>query len=78
MTNQIKSNQRKLQISVKTFLFFFVFFLKLLEDMSIFCGATDIPVLDFWWRLPWVSEPGWIPRLRASSPTHNGCLKMLN
>ena len=24
------------------------FFLKFLEDMSSFCGATDTPVLDFW------------------------------
>ena len=24
--------------------------------MSI-CGATDIPVLDFWWHLLWVSKP---------------------
>ena len=40
-------------------MFFFVF-LKLFEDMSPFCGATDAPVLDFWWRLPWVSKPGWI------------------
>ena len=33
--------------------------------MSPFCGATDTPVLDFWWCLPWVSKPGWIPRLRG-------------
>ena len=25
-----------------------------LEDISPFCGATDTPVLDFWWRLLWV------------------------
>ena len=25
----------------------FFFFLKFLEDMSPFCGATDTPVLDF-------------------------------
>ena len=51
------------------FFFFFLFFLKkFLEDMSPFCGATDTPVLDFWWRLPWVSKPGWIPCLRALSP----------
>ena len=50
---------------------FFFFLNKFLEDMSPFCGATDTPVLDFWWRLPWVSKPGWIPRLRASSPAHN-------
>ena len=28
-----------------------------LEDMSVFCGETDTPVLDFWWRLLWVSKP---------------------
>ena len=22
-----------------------------------FCEATDTPILDFWWRLLWVSEP---------------------
>ena len=21
------------------------------------CGTTDVPILDFWWRLPWVSKP---------------------
>ena len=51
------------------------FFLKFLEDMSPFCGATDTPVLDFWWRLPWVSKPGWIPRFHASLPVHNGFLR---
>ena len=24
-----------------------------------FCGATDIPVLNFWWCLLWVSKPEW-------------------
>ena len=23
-------------------------------------GATGTPVLDFWWRLLWVSKPGWV------------------
>ena len=27
--------------------------------MSPFCGATDNPVLDFWWCLLWVSKPEW-------------------
>ena len=27
--------------------------------MSI-CGATDTPVLDFWWCLLWVSKPEWV------------------
>ena len=36
-----------------------IFFQKSLEDMSPFCGATDTPVLDFWWRLLWVSKPEW-------------------
>ena len=33
------------------------FLKKFLEDISYFCGATDTPVLDFLWRLPWVSKP---------------------
>ena len=49
-----------------------------LEDTSPFCGATDTPVLDFQWHLPWVSKPGWIPRLRASSPVHNACLRFIS
>ena len=28
--------------------------------MSPFCGATDTPVLDFWWRLLWVSKSEWV------------------
>ena len=39
---------------------FFCFFLKFLEDMSPFCGATDTPVSDFWWCLLWVSKPKWV------------------
>ena len=30
------------------------FFKKNLEDISPFRGATDTPVLDVWWRLPWI------------------------
>ena len=26
-------------------------------------GATDTPVLDFGWCLPWVLKPGWIPSM---------------
>ena len=26
------------------------------EDKSPFCRATETPVLDFWWRMPWVSR----------------------
>ena len=37
------------------------FFKKNLEEISLFRGATDTTVLDFWWCLPWVSKPGWIP-----------------
>ena len=48
------------------------FFLKIFEDISSFCGATDTPVLDFGWRLAWVSKPGWSPHLRAFLPTCNG------
>ena len=28
--------------------------------MSPFCGATATLVLDFWWRLLWVSKPEWV------------------
>ena len=37
------------------------FFFEFLEDISPFCEATDAPVLNFCWRLPWVSKPGWTP-----------------
>ena len=37
-----------------------IFLKKFLEDMSPFCGATDTPILDFWWRLFWVSKPEWV------------------
>ena len=54
-------------------LFFFFFFFGGHE--SFFSGATDTSVLDFWWCLPWVSKPGWIPHLHASLPGHNGFLR---
>ena len=37
-----------------------LFFFKFLVDTSPFCGATDTPILDFWWRLLWVSKPEWV------------------
>ena len=37
-----------------------IFFLKILKDMNPFCGATDTPILDFWWRLLLVSKPEWV------------------
>ena len=38
------------------------------QGLSLFRGATDTPVLDFRWRLPWASKSGWIPcALRAFS-----------
>ena len=36
---------------------FFFFFLNFLYDISPFCGATDTPVWDFWWRLLRVPKP---------------------
>ena len=37
-------------------------FFKKFGQESPFRGATDTPVLNFWWCLrPWVSKPGWIP-----------------
>ena len=31
-------------------------FKNVLEDIGPFYGATDTPVLDFWWCLPWVDR----------------------
>ena len=36
------------------------FFYNTLYNISPFCGATDIPVLDFWWCLLWISKPEWV------------------
>ena len=41
----------------ESYLVVLFYFLKVLEDISPFRGATDTPVLDFWWRLSWVSKP---------------------
>ena len=46
---------------------FFLFFFKIFGGHMSFLWATDTPVLDFWWRLPWVSKPGW-SHLRAFLP----------
>ena len=35
------------------------FFLRKIGGYMSFCGATDTPVLDFWWHLLWVSKPEW-------------------
>ena len=37
-----------------------VFKIKKKVDTSPFCGATGYPVLNFWWRLFWVSKPEWV------------------
>ena len=31
-------------------------FLKIFGGQKSFCGATDTPVLDFWWRVLWFSR----------------------
>ena len=36
-----------------------VLFFKFWTVQVLFVGPL-IPVLDFWWHLPWVSKPGWI------------------
>ena len=46
-------------------------------DISPFCRATDAPVLDFCWRLPWVLKPGLIPHLCASSLACSGFLMFI-
>ena len=39
------------------------FYIKFLDNTSPFCGTTVIPVMEFWWRLPWISKSGWNPLL---------------
>ena len=41
-------------------------------NINPFRGVTP---LGFWWCLPWVWNPGWIPRLYDSSLVRNGFLK---
>ena len=35
----------------------YIIFFQFLEDINSFCGATNTPVLDFWWCLLWVLKP---------------------
>ena len=44
-------------------IFFLLFFEKKFGGHKSFYGATDTPVLDFWWHLFWVTKSGWIPLL---------------
>ena len=48
----------------KVVLNFFFFFLKVFGGHMSFFGATGTPVLDFWWRLLWVSKPEWVLLIR--------------
>ena len=47
---------------------FNLFFFNFCRTSVSFLMAPDPPVLDFWFRLLWVSKPGWIPSLFASLP----------
>ena len=51
-----------------------VLFLKIFRGHKCFLCDYCGPVLDFSWRLPWVSKPEWIPQLHALSPAHNAFL----
>ena len=48
-----------------------IFLRKFLEDKSPFCLVSDTPVLDFLWRLLWVSQPEW-----AASFAHGGGVRV--
>ena len=41
--------------------------------MSPFFGATDTPILDFWWRLLWVSKPEWAALFKLGRGIHVTC-----
>ena len=43
-----------------------------------FCGATDIPVLDFWWHLLWVSKPEWAAIYMLGRGIHFTCSLRFN
>ena len=45
-------------------------------NLSPFCGTTETLVLDFWWYLPWISQPRWIPRLHTSPPPSSSFLRL--
>ena len=53
----------------------YIFLYNFLENTSPFCGATNAPVLHFWWRLPLVAKPGWITYLYASLHACDGFLR---
>ena len=36
-----------------------IHFLKILVDISDYCGAAGASALGFWWCLLWVSKPAW-------------------
>ena len=38
-----------------------IFFQNFVDGITPFCGATDAFLFDFWWCLPRVSKPKWIP-----------------
>ena len=41
--------------------FWVQFFFAIFGGHKSFLWGTHTPVLGFWWHLPWVSKPGWIP-----------------
>ena len=55
---QFRHNEYRL-LGTIFFFFSFLFFKIFWRTHVPFYGTTDTPILDFWWRLPWVSKPGW-------------------
>ena len=50
----------------------FCFFFNFWKTWVLFVGPLIPLFWTSWWRLPWVSKPGWIPHLRALSPACHG------
>ena len=61
-------------VTVCIIIFIFLFF-KFFWTTWVFLWGHWYSCFGLLWHLPWVSKPGWIPRLRASSPVHSGCLR---
>ena len=51
---------------------------KFLENICSFLGATDIPVLDFWWHLVGFQSQGGFPHMHALSPECNRLLRFIS
>ena len=53
----VRSHCKKASVELSTLEYNFLKTIR--RKQVLFCGATDNPVLDFWWCLLWDSKPEW-------------------